>query len=298
MSTVTRTRQVSDSQAPVRATLPPEPLPKGDGRRGPVRSGTEPHSYRPLPIRASWIHILWPLLFLLAVIGIWALIAARYPANLVPGPIAVWNSFVTSWKQGLFLPAFGTTLEEAALGWAIGSAVALPLGYIVGRWISLGRTLGPSLAASQAMPIVAIAPLLAVWLGFGLEPKVVLAALIAFFPVMATTATGIRGVDRDLRDVARVFGAGWWQTAIYLEAPRAARSIFAGEKISATLAVTGAVVAEFVSSDQGLGFLVMLGRQNFDTPLVFVALISLMALGAGAYALLSLGERIVLTWTE
>jgi NitT/TauT family transport system permease protein len=240
----------------------------------------------------------WPMVVLMVLLALWSTLATEQPSSILPGPWTVCSRFVEAWRDGTYLPAFGATLEEAALGWALGTAVALPLGYIVGRWRILEVAVTPYLAASQAMPVVAVAPLLLVWVGLGLKPKVIVAALIAFFPIMTTMASGLRGVERDLRDVARVFGANWWQTLVYLELPRAARSIFAGLKIGAALAVTGAVVGEFVNPDQGLGSLIITGQQNFDTPLMFVAVLSLMFLGASAYALVNFLERRVLQWTE
>jgi NitT/TauT family transport system permease protein len=176
--------------------------------------------------------------------------------------------------------------------------VALPLGYAVGRSSALEDALAPYLAGSQAMPVVAIAPLLVVWLGFGLLPKVTVCALIAFFPMLATTASGVRGVPRDLRDAARVFGASALSLALRVDIPLAARTVLAGVKIAAALSVTGAVVGEFVASDQGLGYLIVFGRTNFDTPLIFVALLSLMALGALAYTAVSLVEKVVMRWDD
>jgi NitT/TauT family transport system permease protein len=148
------------------------------------------------------------------------------------------------------------------------------------------------------MPVVAIAPLLVVWVGFGLLPKVIICALIAFFPMLATMAGGVRGVPSDLRDAARAFGATWLPMALHVDLPLAARTIFAGIKIAAALSVTGAVVGEFVSSDQGLGYLINFGRNNFDTALMFVATLSLIGLGALAYTLVSVTERIVLRWDD
>jgi len=255
------------------------------------------------PDRAGRGHLsistwLLPPALLALLLGVWCLLASRYPSSVVPWPLQVWSSFVQSLRDGIFLPDLATTAEEAFIGWAIGSAVALPLGYIIGRVLTLERALAPYLASSQAIPIIAIAPLLVQWTGFGLMSKVVVAGLITFFPVMATTAFGIRSIDRDLRDVARVFGAGWRQTLFHLELPAAARSIFAGEKIAAALAVTGAVVGEYVGASQGLGYRIEFALQNFDMALAFVGLVALMSLGAAAYAAVSLAERMVVTWTD
>lgn len=184
------------------------------------------------------------------------------------------------------------------LGWLVAVLVAVPLGYLIGRLRALEDTLAPYLASSQAMPVVAIAPLLVVWVGVGLSAKVIVAGLIAFFPILATTASGVRGVPRDLRDAARVFGAGAAALAVHIDLPLAARSIFAGLKVGAALAVTGAVVGEFVGANQGLGYLVTFGSTSFDTPLMFVAVISLMILGAVAYGLVGAVERILLRWDE
>lgn len=264
-------------------------------------SGSRLHSrrrrilYHPQP--ASF-RLLLAVLVGAVIIACWGLAARATDPSILPGPTLVWSRFVTAVSSGTYLPAVATTLVEAVWGWLIAALIALPLGYLVGRFRQLEDIMAPYLAGSQAMPIVAIAPLLVVWLGFGALPKIVVCALIAFFPMLATTASGIRGVPKDLRDAARVFGAGGLALARYVDLPLAARTIFAGMKVAAALAVTGAVVGEFVSSDQGLGFLLMFGRETFDTPLMFVALISLMALGALAYTAVSLVERYVLRWDD
>lgn len=244
------------------------------------------------------LRLLAALVVALVLLLLWGLLSLSLPPSVVPAPLAVWSRFQVAWQQGVYLPALGTTAGEAALGWLAGAAVAQPLGYALGRVRSLEDILAPYLAGSQAMPVVAIAPLLVVWVGFGLAPKVIVCALISFFPMLATTASGVRSVPTDLRDAAQVFGAGFWAVARYVDLPLAARTIFAGMKVAAALSVTGAVVGEFVSSDQGLGYLIMFGRTNFDTPLMFVALISLIALGALAYLAVSLTERATLRWDD
>lgn len=174
----------------------------------------------------------------------------------------------------------------------------------VGCWIRaeplhlLEYAFAPHIAGAQAVPVLAIAPLLLIWIGFGMELKIVLAAIIAFFPVMATTTSGLRAIDKDLIDVARAFGAHRWQRIVYLDVPLAARSILAGERIAIVLAVIGAYVGELVNPDQGLGALIQLGFQNFQTPLVFVAVLALMIMSASLYAILTLLERLVIRWTE
>jgi NitT/TauT family transport system permease protein len=261
-------------------------------------SRVEPIRVRKLSGLLPLVRILGPLAMLAILLALWTLLARYNSATILPGPHAVWTSLRNAIGNGTYWPAVGATSEEAALGWVIALVVALPLGYLIGRVRSLEDVLAPYLAGSQAMPIVAIAPLLIVWVGFGLKPKVIVCSLIAFFPILATTASGVRGVPRDLRDTARVFGAGWLAMARLVDFPLAARTIFSGLKISAALAITGAVVGEFVNPDQGLGHLIVYGSNTFDTPLMFVGLISLIALGASAYTAVSLAERVVLRWDE
>lgn len=228
----------------------------------------------------------------------WTVLAQRSSPDILPGPAAVWSRFQESLSDGTYLPSLRATVEEAAIGWFVAAIVALPLGYAVGRVRPLEDALAPYLAGSQAMPVVAIAPLLIVWVGFGLLPKVIVSSLIAFFPILATTAGGVRSVASDLRDAARAFGAGWLSMALYVDLPLAARTVFAGLKVGAALAVTGAVVGEFTNPDRGLGQLMLSGSYNNDTPLMFVALVSLVGLGALAYTAVSLVERLVIQWDD
>jgi NitT/TauT family transport system permease protein len=246
-----------------------------------------------LALRLAGVVIVTAILLLL-----WTFLARSSDPSIVPEPELVWTRFTEAVSDGTYLPALMATAEEAVLGWGLAALVALPLGYILGRFRALEDALAPYLAGSQAMPVVAIAPLLVVWVGIGLTPKVIVSALIAFFPILATMASGVRGVPRDLRDTARVFGADWLSMAIHVDIPLAARTIFAGLKVAAALSVTGAVVGEFVSPDQGLGHLILLGSTNFDTPLMFVALLSLIGLGAISYTAVSLVERVVLRWDD
>lgn len=232
------------------------------------------------------------------VLGLWIALARSTSALILPGPLAVWDRFVEALRDGTFVPALLTTVGEAVGGWTVAVVIALPLGYAIGRVRVLEDAIAPYLAGSQAMPVVAIAPLLLVWLGFGAQPKVAIAALITFFPILATTASGVRGVPKDLVDAARVFGAGRRQMALYVFIPLAARPIFAGLKVAAALSLTGAVVGEFVQSDQGLGYLINLGREIYDIPLMFVAVFTLIVLGATAYGLVNALERILLRWEE
>jgi NitT/TauT family transport system permease protein len=157
------------------------------------------------------------------------------------------------------------------------------MGYGIARSRLLATAIQPYLAASQALPAVALAPILTLWLGYGLKPIAVLCALIVFFPMVINTAVGITTVDREVIAAARVDGAGFWPMVRYIEAPLAMPIVLAGMRTSLTLSVTGAIVGEFVLGDRGLGGLLEIARGNFDTPLVFATIMMLMVLAMTLY---------------
>jgi NitT/TauT family transport system permease protein len=170
------------------------------------------------------------------------------------------------------------------------------LGYLLAKSRTLERILSPYIVASQAVPIVALAPLLVVWFGAGMFSKVLVCALTLFFPVLINTIVGIRSVDAELKELMVSLRASRWQAFRYLELPAALPVLFGGLKVGVTLSVIGAVVGEFVGADRGLGFLVNLARGLFDTPLMFVALFTLMSIALTLYLLVSGLERWVLHW--
>jgi NitT/TauT family transport system permease protein len=179
---------------------------------------------------------------------------------------------------------------------ALGLSTAFVLGYVLGKSRTVERLVAPYLVASQSVPIVAIAPLLVIWFGSGLLSKVLVCALITFFPTLVNTMVGVRNVDEDLRDLLRSLRAGWWQTFRLLELPAAMPVIFGGLKLSVILAVVGAVVGEFAGADAGLGYLINLARGVLDTPLMFVAVITLVLIAQGLYLLVALAESVTLRW--
>jgi len=244
--------------------------------------------------------ILTPVASVLGAIALWKLIVvvASVPAFLLPPPEAVLRSFVDALGSGILWPHVRVTLIEAGLGVALGIAVAVVLGYLIVHVSFLDRALAPFLAASQALPVVAVAPILILWFGTGLLPKVLVCALIVFFPVLVTWAVGLRHIEPDLIGVANLAGANRWQLLWYVEAPLALPNLLGGVRIAFTLAVTGAVVGEFVSAKVGLGYLLKQAEFLYDTPLKFVALFCLMAIAAVGYTAVALIERAVLTWED
>ena len=188
------------------------------------------------------------------------------------------------------------TLSEVLLGLAFGAVFALLLGYGLAKSSTLERALSPYIVASQSIPIVAIAPLLVIWFGPGQISKVMICALIVFFPILINTIVGVRTVPAELYDLMHSLRATNTQVFWKLEVPAAMPVLMGGLKIGATLAVIGAVVGEFIGADQGLGFLINLGDGLYDTPLVFVAVITLVAMALALYAIVTMLERRLLAW--
>lgn len=233
-------------------------------------------------------------------VALWAALVEwqDLPAFILPSPLAVGQKFWLVLLDGTLLRHAQVTLVEIALGLLLGLSTAFVLGYFLGKHRGLEQIASPYIVASQSIPIVAIAPLLIIWLGSGLASKVVVCALISFFPALISTIVGIRGVNPELRDLMRSLRASQGQTFWKLELPSALPIVFGGLKLSVTLAVVGAVVGEFVGADAGLGFLINLARGVLDTPLMFVAVIALIVIAQALYWSVALLENRVMRWQQ
>lgn len=238
------------------------------------------------------------LVSILAVLGAWALIVsiAKIPAFLLPSPAVVWKKFLTVLLDGTLLTNTLVTLNEVLLGLLLGSTVAMCFGYLLAKSRLTEKILSPYLVASQAIPVVAIAPLLIIWFGSGMPSKILICAMTVFFPVLVNTMIGFREVPDSLRDLMRSLRATRWQKLRFLEIPAALPVLFGGLRIGATLSVIGAVVGEFVGSDKGLGFLINVGRGQFDTALVFVAIFTLILMAILLYGMAMLAEKRSTHW--
>ncbi len=247
---------------------------------------------------AKVVERLLPLGVVLIGIGLWSALVRQqdYPAFILPGPELVWAKLVTVLRDGSLARHAAVTLAEIGLGLALGVGTALVTGYFLGKNRTAERLLSPYIVASQSVPIVAVAPLLVIWFGSGLLSKVLVCALIAFFPTLVSTMVGIRSVDADLRDLMRSLRATPWQMFRLLELPSALPILFGGLKLSVILAVVGAVVGEFVGADVGLGFLINLARGVLDTPLMFVAVLSLIVIAQALYLTVAVAEHYCLRW--
>jgi len=250
--------------------------------------------------RSSWTDILRKqeqTLLLILALGLFLLVwegivqIGNYPPFILPSPRQVYAKLVSVLQSGLLWQHTSVTLAEIGGGLVLGLSTATILGYLMAKSRTLERFVSTYLVASQSIPIVALAPLLVIWFGPGQLSKVLVCALTLFFPMLVNTMVGIRSVDPDLRDLMRSLRATRWQTFVKLEVPAALPTLLGGLKVSMTLSVIGAVVGEFVAADRGLGFLINVARGNFDTSLMFVAIVTLMAIALCLYSSIALLEN-------
>lgn len=220
------------------------------------------------------------------------------PAFILPTPLNVGHRFLRAVSDGSLARHTGRTLIEVLSGLGIGVLVATVLGYFLSKSSFLEGMLQPFLVASQAIPTVAIAPLLVIWFGPGIFSKILICALIVFFPVLVNTVVGMRSVPDNLRDLMRSMNASPWQMLALLELPAALPVLLGGLRVGATLSVIGAVVGELVGANRGLGFLINVGRGQFDTSLVFVGVFTLIAMALILYGMVVLLEKFLLHWQE
>jgi NitT/TauT family transport system permease protein len=231
---------------------------------------------------------------LVAFLALWKLatVIGGYPVFILPAPEVVLERAADAVATGVFWEHVATTVLEVVLGFTVGATAAILVGIALGKSVVVERVLSPYLVAAQAIPILALAPLLAIWFGGGLSARVVICALIVFFPIAIATMVGIRSADPLLDEMLRSLGASASQRTRLLEVPSALPVIFGGLRVGVTLAVIGAVVAEWAGASVGLGVLINIANQGlFDTPLMFVALAALAIIGLVFYGLVVMAER-------
>lgn len=239
--------------------------------------------------RIASINIAGRILVMAVFVGAWWLASRFYPPMLVPGPSETWWAFVdgrdTIWRN---TPA---TIVEIVLGFLSGSMLGIGLGALVAqsRWADI--VIRPYLVISQAVPKIALAPILIIFLGYGIAPKAAISALVAFFPLLENTITGLRRVDPDSLRLLQSLGASQWQIFVKLRVFSALPMVFAGLRIAAVLATLGAIVAEFVAGNKGLGALLVISLGTFSTPLMYATMIVLTILAFGVYVVAQWLER-------
>lgn len=241
---------------------------------------------------------LTPLIALAAILAVWemAVRLGNIPSFLLPAPSAIWAS-ITANLPALLNHSWVTLLETLA-GFGLSLAIGIPLAVLIVYSRVFERILYPMLVASQAVPKVALAPILLVSLGYGIMPKVIVALLIAFFPVVVNTVTGLASVDRDTLKLMRSMGASQLDVFMKVRFPNAVPSMIAGFKVAIALAVVGAVVGEFVGSRSGLGYFMLLATGNFDTALVFACVVMLTVMGIVLFYTVGLLEIVLGRWNR
>jgi NitT/TauT family transport system permease protein len=219
-------------------------------------------------------------------------VVGGYPDYILPAPEVVAERGARAIASGVLWEHTAATAVEIVLGFALGTVAAIVVGVALGKSVLIERVLSPYIVAAQAVPILALAPLLDIWFGGGLLARVLVCALIVFFPIAIATMVGIRTADPQLVEMLRSLGASAGTVTRVLEVPSALPVIFGGLRVGVTLAVIGAVVAEWAGASIGLGVLINIANQGlFDTPLMFVALVTLALLGLAGYGLVVLAER-------
>lgn len=253
------------------------------------------HASRGVPWwqRYSWCLSL--VLFGLVLAGWYGLVQwKRFPPLILPTPGAVATTLVQLVLSGSLLPHLWVTLSEIVLGFLGGSLFGMGLGTLVAMSPLAQRILHPYIIASQAMPKLALAPLFALWFGFGILPKALVAALIAFFPLFENTLTGLGEVDAEALELFRMLGASRWHCFSKLRLPHAVPYLFAGLRVAMVLSVVGAVVGEYIGASKGLGALIIASQGMMDTPLMFAVFVILTALGIVLYQAVGYVEQWVL----
>jgi NitT/TauT family transport system permease protein len=273
------------------------------GSANPTPTGTLSATIRPRnrllgdPMRRERaLNLLLPFAAVIAVLILWSAAVRIFeiPDYLLPAPQDVIRRIARDWYVLARNATY--TLQSVLIGFAAGVLVGVPLAFAVVLSRSVERVTMPFLVMSQTIPKVAIAPILVVWLGFGILPKIAVVFLIAFFPIVVSTVVGLKSVESDMIDLVRSMGANTLKIMLRVRAPTALPQMFAGFKIAICLAVVGAIVGEFVGSDRGLGYLLLTATGTLDGTLVWSALFILIAIGIALFAIVSKLERLAIPW--
>lgn len=213
---------------------------------------------------------------------------------LLPPPTRVWTEFVKRYDP--VMASAWVTTQEILAGFALAVVVSIPLAAAIAYSRFMENAVYPAIVFLQIIPKIAIAPLFIIWFGFGFTPKVLLVFLLSFFPIVVAAIAGFKSVDPDIMDFARTTGAGGWRLFTKIRLPQALPHIFTGLKVGAALSATAAVVAEFVASDKGLGYLLLQYNGQLETPMVFAIIVLLSLIGLMVYYAVEVVERLTIPW--
>lgn len=236
----------------------------------------------------------YPVLAIVALVAVWQAATAALSISplILPSPAAVAGEIVGHWT--LLAAHSWATLQEVLIGFAVSIVIGVPIAVSIAYSRAIDRVVYPLLVTSQTLPKVALAPLFIVWFGFGFTPKLIIAFLMSFFPIVISVVVGLRAIEPELTYVARSMGASGWQLFWKLRLPSALPSLFGGLRIAITLSVVGAIVGEFVGADKGLGYLIQASTSTLDTTLMFASLTILAAMGIVLYLVIDRLETVFL----
>ncbi|MDR2998237.1 MAG: ABC transporter permease [Microbacterium sp.] len=252
---------------------------------------TQPNAF------VRWWQRNWhPVVFVIAVLIVWWAVTALgwVPPYIIPSPADTWAAFADN--PAYLLQNTWVTTYETLVGFAIAVVVGLFVAVVMVYSRGLEQTLYPVILFAQVIPKIAIAPLFVVWLGFGMGPKILVAVLMAFFPVVISGLAGLRTVDPEILQLTSTMGAGRFKTFTKVRLPAALPELLSGLKVAATLAVTGAVVGEFVGANEGLGYVILQANGNLDTAMLFAALIIMSLMGVLLFGIIQVAERFLIPW--
>lgn len=243
-----------------------------------------------------WKRLVYPPLGIALALVAWHWICVQFSLSttVLPKPGLVLAAGIARWQ--LIAAEFWVTLKETVYGFGLALALGVPIAVAITASKTLNLMFSPILIALQSVPKVALAPILLVWLGTGIESKLAIAWLVAFFPIVVDTAAGLEATPRELLELARSLRASRWQVFAKVQFPAALPYIVTGSKVAVTLAVIGAVIGEFVGSTEGLGYLLLAATSQIDSPLAFAALFALAALGILVYLAVVAAERALAPW--
>lgn len=247
--------------------------------------------------RLAWITT--PLIILLF-LAFWTFYVQHFKVSrfLLPAPEAIWRALLDLLKQPYFYQAFWITVTEILIGFAIAIVVGSILGVVLGKSRLFERIAAPFIIGSQVTPKVALMPLFLLWLGFGMESKIAMVALLSFFPIMKAAILGVRSIQADQKALFTVIRASWWKRVVSLEVPAVLPYLLTGIETASVLAVTGAIVGEYLGGNDGLGALVVKTLNALMVEHMFATIIALAAFGFLFYGAISSIRRIAVPWHE
>ena len=249
-------------------------------------------------IRQHFMKVFLPVFGTVAVIVLWEGYVVYFDVSpiVMPTPTMVFARMVEDYQ--LLLEESWVTFLEVIYGFGLALGLGIPIAVAVTNSRVLNLTFYPLLIATQSIPKIAVAPIILVWFGIGIESKLAIAFLVAFFPIVIDTAAGLQSTPRELLELARSLRSSWLQTFLKVQFPSALPFVFSGAKVAVTLAVIGAVIGEFIGSDKGLGNLLLVGNSQMDGALAWAALVALSILGIVMFAAVVVAERVFMPWAE